>query len=135
MMKKLAVTVFALSLAAFGCGSDSGEKKPDASPDVKKDTAPQTDLIQPDQAVPGPEAGAEVKTDIPIQVDQGGVDGVKPVDVQSIDQVTVDGPTVDVNTPDQPIPVLDGGKVDVQPTEAQPPVIDGAKPVDGGATG
>jgi hypothetical protein len=135
MMKKLAVTFFALSLvAALGCGSDSGDKKPDTGVDAPKtDTQPKLDG-QPDQPVtPGPEAGAEVKTDIPIQVDQGM--DVSKVDVQSIDQITVDSPTVDANTPDQPIPVLDGGKVDVQPTEAQPPVID-AKPVDGGgATG
>jgi hypothetical protein len=136
MMKKLAVTLFALSLAAFGCGSDSGEKKPDTGVDAPKtDTQPKLDG-QPDQPpLPGPEAGAEVKTDIPIQVDQDSVDVSKPVDVQSIDQVTVDGGTVDANQPDKPAPVLDGGKVDVQPTEAQPPVIDGAKPVDGGATG
>jgi hypothetical protein len=134
MMKKLAVTVFALSLAAFGCGSDSGEKKPDASPDGKLDTQPKLDVNQPDQPVtPGPEAGAEVKSDIPIQVDQGGVDQGKPVDVQSIDQITVDSPTVDVNTADKPIQ-LDVGLVDVQPTEAKPPVID-ATPVDGGVKG
>jgi hypothetical protein len=138
MMKKLAVTVFALSLAAFGCGSDSGEKKPDSGTDAKIDMAPKTDVNQPDQPIPsGPEAGAEVKLDLPIPVDQSAVDVSKQLDVQSIDhvQVTVDGGTVDANQPDKPAPVLDGGKIDVQPTEAQPPVIDGAKPVDGGATG
>ena len=54
MMKKLAATVFVLSLAAFGCGSDDGTPKKDAAP--KLDAGPDTQVapdvpIQPDTPI------------------------------------------------------------------------------------
>ncbi len=124
MMKKLAVTVFALSLAAIGCGSDSGTPaKKDATVDTKTIDSQSIDTVKTDTAI-GPEAGAETQADKPIGPDSP-VDGVvTPVDtqptveVQPIDvQPTVDGPKRDTTPPIDAIqPPVDGGpKLDVQP--------------------
>jgi hypothetical protein len=128
MMKKLAVTLFALSLTALGCGSDSGTKT-DAAP--KLDTPPGVEVaLTPDVPVtPGPEAGPEAQLDnasAPIDV---AIDQVKPTDV-AIDQAT----PIDVATPiDGAVDArIDGGAVDVQPSEAGH-AIDGG--VDSGSVG
>jgi hypothetical protein len=129
MMKKLAVTVFVLSLAAVGCGSDSGTLKKDGSPDVKTDVAPQPDTNQPDKAM-GTEvqlSGPEVQADKPIPVDVTTADTTPKVEVQAVEAggIDVSGTGIDGAGNDAPI-VIDGGTVDVQPTEAAPAVDAGA---------
>ena len=105
MMKKLAVTAFALSLTALGCGSDSGGKN-DAAP--KKDVQPGAEVqVSPDAAW-GPEAqgpGLEVgqpdtkppvdlATDQPLPIDQA-IDHVTPIDVPQTLDGGVDAPAID----------------------------------------
>jgi len=134
MMKKLAVTVFALSFTALGCGSDDGGKK-DAAP--KLDTLPGAEVqvdtpIQPD----GPLSGPEVQADKPIGPEVQAVE-VQAVEVQRVEVQAVEAgidtarveaqPPVDGGTPDAPIGI-DGGKLDAPPAEA-------AKPIDGGVDG
>jgi hypothetical protein len=136
MMKKLAVTVFVLSLAAIGCGSDSGTPKKDSGTDAKGIDTQSIDVqVKTDLSVTVPDApvGNEVQPDMPAPLDMS-VDQViiKPVDTNPLVDVQpgeVQKP-VDVATPDKPInPPIDGPKpVDVQPTEA-------AQPVDGGVDG
>ena len=132
MMRKLAVTVFAaLSFAALGCGSDNGNKSPDAyvAPaeagaklDVSKDQA-----MGPETQAPGPEAGQAEEAG-------AGVDTAKVVDgAGSVDQApqvdqgsAVDGPkttvdgakTVDGGLPDATPTVDGGGALDASASEA-----------------
>jgi hypothetical protein len=125
MMRKLAVTVFVLSLAAMGCGSDDGTPaKADTAVsadgssvklDVNKDVpntpdSPATPDLAIDQA-PTPDGPAiDVKPSVDVQAGEaGGKQDVKP--------------TVDVQTVDQGKTELDGGKTPV----------DGGVPVDGGS--
>ncbi len=111
MMRKLAVTVFALSLSAFGCGSDSGGNKPDTA--VGVDSGKTTDTIVTDAPI----------ADTPLTPDtQVGMDG--PV---------VDAPVVDVAQHEDVMPSVDTPAVDVQEgVDGQ--AIDSVKPVlDGGA--
>lgn len=129
MMKKLAVTVFALSLTALGCGSDDGGKK-DAAP--KADTQPGAE-VQPTPDAPwGPEVqapGVEVgQPDTKPAVDEA-VDQAPPADVSLDQPVQIDGNTVDVGADK---PKVDSSTVDVQPTEAGHG-IDGG--VDSGSAG
>jgi len=147
MMKKLVVTLFALSLTALGCGSDDGGKK-DAAP--KLDTPPGAE-VQPQTDVPitktdVPVTGPEVQVDKPIGPEVQAVE-VQAVEVQAVEvqkvevqavEVGIDGkpidvqPKVDGGTPDVPVGI-DGGKADTQqPTEAGK-AIDGG--VDGGSAG
>ena len=130
MMKKLVVTVFALSLTALGCGSDDGGKKDAARPDGPPGAEVQTDTpIQPD----GPLTGPEVQADKPIGPEVQAVE-VQRVEVQAVEvqavEVGIDTARVeaqrpvDGGTPDAPIGI-DGGKLDAPPAEA-------AKPIDGG---
>jgi len=130
MMKKLAVTVFALSLTALGCGSDNGTKN-DAAPSV--DTKPGAEVLpQTDTPLPGPEAGPEAQPDLAQGPDlaQPPIDGPKPIDVAPVDQ----GNPVDGGNQDTSIhPPIDGGSVDVQPSEAGVHIDGGA--VDGGSAG
>lgn len=123
MMKKLAVTVFVLSLAAFGCGSDDGTpERKDSGPDTGKDTSTQKlDTIQADKPMPGPEAGPEAQADKPVPIDEGRLDA-GAVDVEPIDQGTVDGGEIDGGAPDKPVTPPDG------------PAIDGGEELDGGGT-
>jgi hypothetical protein len=100
MMRKLAVTVFALSLAALGCGSDSGNKNNDVGggPGVDgaaKDTA--GDVAQPDTSI-APDGAIDVTAKQDVSVDQNTVidtaqvDGGPKVDATSVDtKVGVDG--------------------------------------------
>ncbi len=116
MMRKLAVSVFVLSLAAFGCGSDNGTTDktdtavpldgPGAKMDVKQDApstipdAPSTPDMGKDMA-----PGSEVKPPVDVQPSEAGQLGeVGKTDVQ---------PTVDVQTPDQGQTHLDGGTTTV----------------------
>jgi hypothetical protein len=116
MMKKLAVTVFALSLAAIGCGSDSGSKPdaagktdgpPGAETQVIPDAPPKLDVIQP-----GLETGQPDKPAVEVNVP----------DAPAVDQAGIDAPAIDSSTPglDGGIdaPAIDGGTVDAQKSEA-----------------
>jgi hypothetical protein len=123
MMRKLAVTVFVLSLAALGCGSDDGTPAktdtgvpsvdgPAAKQDVNKDT-PTTDApATPDQAI-------DVVTPDAPAIDVAASEAGQPGEVGKTDVK----PVVDVQTIDQGKPDLDGGKTPV----------DGGAPVDGGS--
>jgi hypothetical protein len=133
MMKKLVATVFVLSLTALGCGSDSGtQPKPDAAPDTRPGAE-----VQPDQALPGPEAGPEAQPDLAKGPDLAQpIDTTKPIDVTTPSDVAkpVDVGTIDGGKDDAPITTpIDGGAADVQPSEAGAPIDGGA--IDGGARG
>ena len=102
MMRKLAVTIFALSLAALGCGSDSGNQNPDvggpsADGPTAKDTAPAIDVAQPDTSIVLDGAiDVTVKQDASVDqntaIDTAQVDGGAKVDTNSVDtKVGVDG--------------------------------------------
>ncbi len=130
MMKKLAVTVFALSLTALGCGSDSGTKTDAAKPDTKPPVEVQP---QPDVPVAGPEAGPEAQPDLNKGPDLAQpIDVAKPIDVAPVDLAKpVDVGQIDGGT-DAPInPAIDGAAPDTQPSEAGAPIdggaIDGAR--------
>ena len=126
MMRKLAVTVFALSLAALGCGSDSGTKTPDTG--VALDTG-KTDTITPatDTQIADAPIGPEV--DVPA-VDTPQVLDVAQTDLpsQPLDTKAVDSPGIDGTKP-----VLDGG-VDSQPKLDTNPALD-AGATDAGSHG
>jgi hypothetical protein len=101
MMRKLAVTVFALSLAALGCGSDSGNQNTDvaSSDGGQKDTIGALDGAQPDTSI----------------VDGAAIDGAAKLD-GAIDQNTaIDGAQVD-----------GGVKIDANLVDTKPAVDGGA---------
>jgi hypothetical protein len=129
MMKKLAVTVFVLSLAAVGCGSDGTTPKKDGGTDAKTDVATQPDTNQPDKAM-GTEvqvSGPEVQADKPIPVDVTTPDTTPKVEVQTTEAGGIDGSGTGIDGAGNDAPVMiDGGTVDVQPTEAAPAVDGGA---------
>jgi len=108
MMRKLAVTVFALSLAALGCGSDSGTK-PSPDTGVGGETG-KADTVSPsDKEVVDAPAGNEVQLD------------TAKADVSALDAPAVDAP------PSVDLPAVDTSK------SVDTPAVDGAKPVvDGG---
>jgi hypothetical protein len=133
MMRKLAVTVFALSLAALGCGSDSGTKTPDTG--VALDTG-KTDTVTPatDTQIADAPIGPEVQLDT-AKVDVPAVDTPQVLDVaqtdlpsQPLDTKAVDSPGIDSTKP-----VLDGG-VDSQPKLDTNPALD-AGATDAGSHG
>ena len=134
MMKKLAVTVFAFSLAALGCGSDDGGKK-DAAP--KLDTQPPGAEVQviPDAPVkldtqqPGIETGQPDKPVSPLEVNPPDVPA--PIDVAIDQPALIDGPTPKLDGGSD-APAIDGGAIDTSKTEAATAVDSG---VDGGRTG
>jgi hypothetical protein len=120
MMRKLAISVFAISLSAFGCGSDSGTK--DSSVDVaavkdggkldtvvatKSDTAPMTDAMAKDVGgdtmVVVSDAGKDGVTVVP---DSGKLDVAPKLDVPPARDGGVDAPkdgsVVDAPMPDAP---------------------------------
>lgn len=135
MMKKLAVTVFALSLTALGCGSDDGGKK-DAAP--KLDTLPGAE-VQTDTPIrtDGPLTGPEVQADKPIGPEVQAVE-VQRVEVQAVEVRPVEAGIdtarieaqrpVDAGTRDAPIGIDGAKKLDAPTAEA-------AKPIDGGVDG
>jgi hypothetical protein len=108
MMRKLAVTVFVLSLAAVGCGSDSGTPS-------KSDTS-----VQPD----GAKAEVAVVPDAPANQDSADV-AVGPETTPPVDTAQSEANTV-----------LDGGKADTQVVDVTPTVDGGAdsKGIDSGTT-
>ena len=115
MMRKLAVTVFALSLAALGCGSDSGTKTPDSAA-VGLDGGKTDTTVAPIDTSAADVAMGEV---------QSQMDTAKPDST-----VSETGAFDQAQGLDSP-PVIDGAKG----TEVQGEVqgIDGSKPViDGG---
>jgi hypothetical protein len=132
MMKKLVVTVFVVSLAALGCGSDDGTPaKKDAGPDMGKDAITKNDVAPKlDQTIqPGPEVGRDTQPDQAVQVDQGSLD-MGTMDVGSLDQGTMDVQAIDGAGADKPITPPDGGAMD-----GQPKPMDGGMTMDGGTTG
>jgi hypothetical protein len=125
MMKKLAVTVFVLSLSAVGCGSDNGGKK-DAAPkmdvpsgaEVQQDvpaqpeTQPPTDTAQPDQPIQPPDTAVPLDTtpmDQAIDEGMNPLDGPAPVLDGGIDVESVDAGMMDAEEPDMSSPGVDGG--------------------------
>ena len=132
MMKKLVVTVFVVSLAALGCGSDDGTPaKKDAGPDTGKDAITKNDVAPKlDQTIqPGPEVGRDTQPDQAVQVDQGSLD-MGTMDVGSLDQGAIDVQAIDGVGADKPITPPDGGAID---GPKQLPMDGGT--VDGGTTG
>jgi hypothetical protein len=117
MMRKLAIAVFALSLTALGCGSDSGSPAPDGghagdsavTPGAEAG-APKDVASTPDAAAPadGPgvdvaaQADAAAPSDVAQTVDAGQVTEAGNLDVPStVDGgPRIDGGAVDSNTPD-----------------------------------
>jgi hypothetical protein len=138
MMRKLAVTAFALSLAALGCGSDSGTKPtPDtgvaldgAKTDVVSQDVGQTPDVVPagpevQVALDGPSADVPLVLDSPVLLDQAQVLDQAP-------QIVVDAPKqVDTQAIDGPKPVLDGG---VETPRVDSGAVDSGS-VDGGSAG
>jgi len=131
MMRKLVVTVFALSFAALGCGSDSGTPSsvdtgttnPGIDSGAKKDTSAADAFVTPD-------------------VTASSLDTAKTDDVATTsDDVAVSNdtntqgdvaPAVDASAQtDVILPVLDGAKPSVDSGETQKPVDSGAS-VDSG---
>jgi hypothetical protein len=106
MMRKLAVTVFAMSLTLVGCGSSSTSKK-DAGPDAQTsvDVAPKLDTVAtPDTFRPTPDTGV--------------LGDVKPADGSADTLVTTDtAPKADVigDTSPTPTDTRDGAVADRQP--------------------
>ena len=96
MMRKLAVTVFALSLAALGCGSDNGTTNPGVDGATTKDTAPAIDVAQTDTPI-----GIDTAIDVAVTpdaaidqntaIDTAKVDGGPKVDANGVDAQAVDG--------------------------------------------
>ena len=137
MMRKLAVTVFALSFAAFGCGSDSGTKTIDSAvPDGAGKTdvvvtpgvdGPVTDVAQGLETQPVLDTAKVDTTVVDVSqtldqasVDTSSVDGAKGVDGPAVDggKTTVDGgkTTVDGGSIDTGSTKVDGGSVDAAAT-------------------
>jgi len=132
MMRKLAVTVFALSLAALGCGSDSGTKPVDTG--VSLDGVKTTDAY----VAPSVEAGAadaSVNAEVQGSLDAGKVDAPATDVPSGIDQAqgldsaqVIDGPKgIDAQGIDSPKTVVDGGAADA------PQAPDAVKAVDTGS--
>jgi hypothetical protein len=106
MMRKLAVTVFALSLAALGCGSDSGTK-----------TTPDTGV--------GAEAG-HPSVDSQIADAPIGAETQVPLDTAKVDVQVVDAPQVLDQAPAVDVPAIDTPKaVDGPGIDSTKPVLDG----------
>jgi hypothetical protein len=118
MMRKLAVTVFVLSVAALGCGSDSGKETPDTG--VAAEVGGQKDMGQ-DQATMTPDAETTV--------DMGTASEANPsVDGAMVDgSVVVDGGVADAPAADGPATHVDGGSVDGGAGDMAPAVDGGAK--------
>lgn len=130
MMRKLAVTVFALSLAALGCGSDSGTKTPDTG------VAAEAGHPTVDSQIPDAPMGTEVQAQLDTaMVEVSAVDVSQVVDVaQGPDLPGVDSQkAVDVQGVDSTKPVLDGG-VDSHPSVDTGSALD-AGSVDGSSNG
>jgi hypothetical protein len=99
MTRKLALTVFAMSLTLVGCGSSSTTK-----PDVGVDAKVTADVVAPTQDL-APASGPEA----------GQTPDVAPVDTAII-------PPADGPLPDLPVVVVDGGLLDTRPATDVPAV-------------
>jgi len=137
MMRKLAVTVFALSLAALGCGSDSGTKTPDSA--VSLDSGKTDVVVNPADApvtpADAPATGAEVQVPLDTQkVETQVADAPVLLDqAPSLDTSPLDGPKgIDVQGIDGPKQLPDSG-VDAPKADAGAGVDTGS--VDGGTVG
>lgn len=130
MMKKLAVAVFALSLSAFGCGSDDGGKN-DAAPKLDGlpgvEVLPQTDTPLQNDAPQKFDVTPD-STKLDVAIDQGAKLDTAPVDTAAVDTATID----QAQGIDGPAVKLDGGTLDTQAGEAGK-AIDGG--IDGGSVG
>ena len=116
MTRKLVVTVFAMSLSLFGCGSDDGDTKDGAADAVKlADSAIKTADASKDGVVT-----ADTKLDVnqTAEVSSDSKPDVAITDggVKTDGTVVVDAPTSDVPVQTDTIPVGsdagDGGAVD-----------------------
>jgi hypothetical protein len=114
MMRKLAVTVFVVSLAALGCGSDSGNP-------TKNDTGVPADGAKPTDVANKDVAGSDIAIggpDVSIDVAQGAETGPK-LDVA----VLTETGALETN------PQLDSGKdtskLDSQSIDIVPSIVDG----------
>jgi hypothetical protein len=131
MTRKLAVTVFAMSLALVGCGSSSTTKVTDAG---NKDAMSGADVVvQPDMVTAnGPEtgsAGPEVQQAQPdAAVDTNNV--VPPPEDGGVDA----GDVGSASGPEAGATKFDGGVVDVPAAKLDAPDADGAAG-DGGEVG
>ncbi len=126
MMRKLAVTVFVVSLAALGCGSDSGTpNKPDTAVPGIDGPAAKTDGR--DVALPT-EAGPEVTTEAGQTTEAGAKKDVLPTEAGLGEA----GTTLEVQKDTTPSTKLDGG-VDSQPQTTEAGSVDTGAGVDGGA--
>ena len=136
MMRKLAVTVFALSLAALGCGSDSGTKPVDtgvAAEAGKTDTGVTPVADAP--ATPDVFVGGEVQAPLDTQKVEAPVPDAPVLLDQALplDTAPLDGPKgPDLQGIDGPKPLLDSG-ADAPKADAGPAVDAGS--VDGGTVG
>ncbi len=78
MMRKLAVTVFAMSLTLIGCGSSSTSKK-DAASDTAPDVAKDTIVVTPDtNPVTNPDTGIDTAKPTDVATDVSVIDVAKP---------------------------------------------------------
>lgn len=129
MMRKLAVTtVFALSLAALGCGSSSTSNKPDAQP---TDVAPGKDAPLPTDTITTPTdtQGVDVVTSHQDggQLAEVGV-GAEAGSLLDAEKPPVDSSHLDVVTPmDMGQPSEAGPTVDLAPTVDSTPATDSAE--------
>jgi hypothetical protein len=116
MMRKFAIAVFALSLTALGCGSDSGSSAPDAANAVDG------------SATPGAEAGAPKDGATPVDGKALGLDGAAvEVAVSDVASTPDAASPTDLAKPTEAGQVVEAGKLDVAPA------VDGGPRLDGGA--
>jgi len=125
MIRKLSVTVLALSFAALGCGSDNGTPPKEAGP---PDVAPRDIGVGPDLTPPPPDL--KPTPDVPQQPDVAAPDLPMGPDVPKGEAgLGVDGPGVDVET------VVDTGGLQGEAQEPDlAPAIDGGI-IDSGTNG
>jgi hypothetical protein len=139
MTRKLALTVFAMSLALVGCGSSSTTKVNDAGKDVK----PGADVVvQPDGVTPtGPEVGPEVQQPQP----DAAVDtnNVTPPDLGTADSTPdaeeagiVNGPEAGTKFDAQPkLDAIDAPTIKLDGPDADRPDSEAGEVGDGGDGG
>ncbi|MGB8297216.1 MAG: hypothetical protein WCG85_17440 [Polyangia bacterium] len=144
MTRKLAVTVFAMSLTLVGCGSSSTTKVNDAGTDAKSAT-PDGIVAQPDGLMPtGPETGsagpevqkaqpdAAVDTNNVTPPADGGLDGV----ADAGDVGTVNGPEAGTKFDTQPkLDAIDAPSAKFDGPDADGSAGDGGDGGDGGEVG
>jgi hypothetical protein len=110
MMRKLAVTVFAMSLTLIGCGSSSSSKKDGAAPDARVTTdGGNKDVItvSPDTQIADVLVTDTKAADTSVATDANKADGQVDADVR--DGSLVDGVVlpVDTNKADTTVKVTD----------------------------